>query len=484
MSLFCKLWSHFKLIYNLRNYYYFYQQNNKCNEILLDKILNNVTECGAVMIKFCQWITPKLELIYSEDIDIITDKKPDWLLKMEQYYENCENHSLEYTKQEYYSVFNEDPEEIYEFNEIIGSGSIGQVYLVTNKKTNEKEVIKILHPNVKDQIHFFDKFLRFLLYFPCINNKVISLFPFDIFQFIKDFKLQTNFINEANHILYFYEEYKNNNFIIIPKLKKISPSILIMSYEPGISFENTGINEYQNDKIINLYHLFIRNNQMIKNYNHGDLHPGNWKVRIDKENNHKLVIYDFGYCWKQNQSQFEEMGDLMTETFESSNRQTNEVSLNNLSKIMYYAILYNREDKETEYKERIKIFVNKRLINLEPWKLSPIVLLKATIDFCKENNLFLDPTLLQGFIIIIQAQKLFEKYELMASDKNLISDYKVYRERYLNILTFCKTYHIFKDYSKYIENKLNEKQIVVDNIFDTIDFDIDNNLLKTLALES
>ena len=103
MSWFCKLCSHLKLINNLRIYYNYYQQNNKCNGILLDKILNNVTECGAVMIKFCQWITPKLELIYSEDIDIIADKKPEWLLKMEQYYENCEKHSLEYTKQEYYS---------------------------------------------------------------------------------------------------------------------------------------------------------------------------------------------------------------------------------------------------------------------------------------------------------------------------------------------------------------------------------------------
>tara|TARA_Y100000590_G_scaffold445638_1_gene578064 strand:+ start:857 stop:2317 length:1461 start_codon:yes stop_codon:yes gene_type:complete len=485
MSWFCKLCSHLKLIYNLKIYYNYYQLNETYNEILLDKVLNNVTECGAVMIKFCQWITPKLELIYSEDIDIINDKKPKWLLKMEQYYENCANHSLEYTKQEYYRVFNEDPEEIYEFNEIIGSGSIGQVYLVKNKETNQEEVMKILHPNVKDQINFFDKFVRFLLYFPCINNKVKTTFPFDIFEFIRQFRLQSNFINEANHILYFYEEYENNDFIIIPKLKRISPSILIMSYEPGLPFEDTKLNDYQNDKIVNLYHLFIRNNQMIKNYNHGDLHPGNWKVRIDNENNnHKLVIYDFGYCWKQNQSQFEEMGDLMTETFESSNRQTNDVSLNNLSRIMYYAILYNGEDKETEYKNRIKTFINKRLIDLEPWKLSPIVLLKATIDFCKENNLFLDTTLLQGFIVIIQAQKLFEKYGLMASDKNLISDYKVFRERYLNILTICKTYNIFEGYLGYIEDKLNKKQVKVDNIFDTIDIDIDNDLLKTLALKN
>ena len=484
MSCFRNLFSHLKLIYNLKIYYNYYQLNETYNEMLLDKVLNNVTECGAVMTKFCQWITPKLELIYSEHIDIINDKKPDWLDKMERFYENCENHSLEYTKQEYYRVFNEDPEEIYEFNEIIGSGSIGQVYLVTNKETGKEEVIKILHPNVKDQIKFFDKFVRFLLYFPCINNKVKTTFPFDIFEFIHQFELQTNFINEANHILYFYEEYENNDFIIIPKLKRISPSILIMSYEPGISFEDTELNEYQNDKIINLYHLFIRNNQMIKNYNHGDLHPGNWKVRIDNENNnHKLVIYDFGYCWRISQGLFSDFGTIFIDTFEESNRENEEVSIDNLCNLMYFIILYDKPDKETEYKDRIRSYIIERIDNLEPWKLSPIVLLKATIEFCKEENLLIDTTLIQCFIIVIQGQKLFEKYGLMASDKNLISDYKVYRERYLNILTICKTYNIFEGFSEYIENKLNKKQIVVDNIFDTIDIDIDNNLLKTLALE-
>ena len=60
--------------------------------------------------------------------------------------------------------------------------------------------------------------------------------------------------------------------LFIPELKKISESILIMSYEPGIPFDNANLSEYQNDKIANLYHLFVRENQIIKNYNHGDLH--------------------------------------------------------------------------------------------------------------------------------------------------------------------------------------------------------------------
>ena len=63
------------------------------------------------------------------------------------------------------------------------------------------------------------------------------------------------------------------------------------------------------------------------------------------------------------------------------------------------------------------------------------------------------------------------KFELMASDKNLMDDYKVFRERYLNIYTFCKTYNIFPGYSQYIENKLNSKQVNISGLFDTIDID-------------
>ena len=261
---------------------------------------------------------------------------------------------------------------------------------------------------------------------------------------------------------------------------KIVSLILIMSYEPGITIDDESLNDYKINKLVNIYHLFIRENQMIENFNHGDLHPGNWRVRVEGTKS-KIIIYDFGFCWKQDQSQFEEMGDLMTDTFESSNRETNEVSLENLSRIMYYVVIYNGDDKETTYKQRIKQFTKEVLMDLEPWKLSPIVLLKATIQFCQQEGLLIDPTLLQGFIVIIQSQKLFERYELMASDKNLIDDYKVFRERYLSIYTFCKTYDIFQGYSKYIEKKLNEKQVEIEGVFDTID--IDDVDLQNMALD-
>ena len=483
---FSKIFSYFKLIYNVKKYYDYFNNFQTANEELLDNILIDVNKCGAVMIKFCQWVCPKLELIYSDNNKIINNVKPEWLVKMERFYENCDNHDVEYTKREYEKNFNQDPDEIYEFNEIIGSGSIGQVYSVKNKETNSVEVIKILHPNVCDDIHLFDKLVRFLLYFPCINNKVKKIFPFDIFEFINQFKSQTNFINEANHIIYFSNAYRDNNFIVIPELKKISPSILVMSYEPGISFYESELNEYQNDKIANLYHLFIRENQIINNYNHGDLHPGNWKIRnfttdsIVPVNMYKLIIYDFGYCWRIPHKTFDDIGTIFIDTFEESNRENKEVSVDNLCKLIYFSVLYDKLDKETNYKTRIREFVNRKIGILEPWKLSPIILLQSTIEFCKLEGLLLDPVLLQCFIIVIQGQKIFEKYGLMATDDNMISDYKVFRERYLDILTFCKTYGIFQGFSEYVENKLNEKQVPVSGIFDTID--IDDIELEKMAL--
>ena len=68
---------------------------------------------------------------------------------------------------------------------------------------------------------------------------------------------------------------------------------------------------------------------------------------------------------------------------------------------------------------------------------------------------------------------------MQSTEKNVISDYEVFRERYINSLTFCKTYNIFNEYSDYIEQKLNDKQLKVDKLFDTINLD---DSLKELAL--
>ena len=100
-----------------------------------------------------------------------------------------------------------------------------------------------------------------------------------------------------NKIKHFFEHYKDNDFIIIPELIRCEKSIMIMSYEEGISFDELTIDIYHKYKIALLLASFTRNNQHILNYHHGDLHKGNWKVRL-VDGKPKLVIYDFGFCWK------------------------------------------------------------------------------------------------------------------------------------------------------------------------------------------
>ena len=487
MFKFCSyFYNYTRLLYSIYNYILIYTNTNEHNIILLDNIIYRIKECGSVAIKFCQWVTPKLEMMYIEENNLLNKNfiKPLWLTKFESFYENCDNHSLEYTISEYENIFNEKFNDKYEILSILASGSIGQVYLIQNKPLMKnikpsKYVMKILHPNVKYEINFFGKFYKIINYIPLIKNLIQNNFPFDIYKFIDQFKEQSNFIIESNHLLHFKENYKNNDYIIIPELIQTSSSIMIMSYEEGIQFEKLNINKYQKYKIAALFTLFLKNNQHILNYNHGDLHKGNWKIKISENNDYKLIIYDFGFCWHLSPKN-EKLINLITETFESSGRTTKSNDIENLTTIIKYLVIYDKEDKDNFY-DRIHLYISNQIENLEMWIFSPILLFKIAIKFCLQENLLIDSTLIQCVIIGIQGQIIFEEYGLQSSKNNEISSYEVYRSRYLDLLTICKTYNIFTNYSNFITELLNEKQIKIDEIFDCIKMP---DSIKKIALKN
>ena len=90
-------------------------------------------------------------------------KKDKWFGELEKFYEYNNIHSLDHTKKIYSQEFNEDLEEIYEIQDIIGSGSIGQVYKMKHKRTDELYAIKIIHPNMDGQILFL-KYISSILF--------------------------------------------------------------------------------------------------------------------------------------------------------------------------------------------------------------------------------------------------------------------------------------------------------------------------------
>tara|TARA_B100002019_G_C21260231_1_gene596267 strand:- start:723 stop:2054 length:1332 start_codon:yes stop_codon:yes gene_type:complete len=441
--------------------------------ILLDNLIEKIKSCGSVAIKFCQWSIPKLEVMHLEKEDIHSGSKPLWLRKLENFYENCENHSLEYTLNKYKETFKNNLQDDYEVIDIIGSGSIGQVYLLREKTitkctTPKKYVMKILHPNVKNEICYFRYYYNLIRRMPIFKKILNENFPFDINGFIDSFEEQSDFINESNHLLKFQECYKDNQMIIIPRLIKCSSNVMIMSYEEGIPFDRLTCDNYSKYKIVLLLVSFIRNNQEINNFNHGDLHKGNWKVKEDK-----LVIYDFGFSWKVPAEKLYG-NELIIKVFEDSNSE--DIDVQKLVEVFKFLVINGNNHGPI-----IGNYINNNLNLIKPWNLDPHRILKIAIQMCMDENLKLDPLLIQSLIIVIQCEKIFSEFNILSTDKYTISSREVYREKYLDWLSYYKSNDIFHDYSKLIIEKLNEKQPEVDSIFDCSEMP---ESIKNLALKN
>ena len=106
INLFRYFYRYSSLLYTLRIYINNYNQNGMESMVLLDKLIEKITSCGSVAIKFCQWIIPKLEIMHSKQEDIQNGIKPLWLKKLENFYENCDTHEIKYTLDTFKSSFN------------------------------------------------------------------------------------------------------------------------------------------------------------------------------------------------------------------------------------------------------------------------------------------------------------------------------------------------------------------------------------------
>lgn len=410
-----KLFSWITTIYIHDKYY-------KRDIILYKCLLNSVLSCGCVPIKFIQWLIPYLY--------ITLDKKDHHILELfKKIYEDCIFHSFDKTEKIYYHTFKQNIHDDYTDIKEISSGSIGQVYRAINKNNHKIYALKVLHPNVKWEL-FMTNYILYLLSFIFSIDQIVS---FKINDFFKDFKKQSDFINEANNLLYFYDKYKDNNHIEIPKLLKLSGDILIMEYMDGDKIDNklTVHNQY---KYSVLFSSFCLNNLHILKTNHGDLHEGNFKIKDSH-----LIIYDFGYCWSNEENKNTLLFNEFITIFSHVNSFTYKEKLNI---ILDMFILINTDIKYKE--EIIKSFKSYEINNPEEAIL-------FIIHFYKENNILL---------CINSINLLLTYIHLQQYSKN-----SFYLEQY----NYCKTYNIFPEYQLILKNSIikyeDKKTRVSDNEF-------------------
>lgn len=433
----------FKFIFNLskllsysfyikKKYDYYHKISDKDLNII-NKYINN---CGCIVIKCVQWLIPILD---KEDID-------DKILNMlSNVYENNLNQDIKYTNKIYKYQFNKEISDEYDIVDVIGSGSIGQVYKIKCKKSGEKYVMKVKHPNIESQITLFRNIFKYIYNIKIFNKLFYKYFPFNLIDFLDDFYKQSDFINESNNILYFYHKYHDNPYIIIPKLIKTSENIIIMEYMDGKCLDDLDINEYNKSKIIILLYLFIRNNLLVLNNNHGDLHKYNWKVSNDKLNNiYKIIIYDFGYCFRLTKLEYDNISmlcDLIA---------SNDENMDNYNKFLKF--LYDKPSLNinVEYNNRIT---------------EPSVLLDQILKISKENNIMIKRyKVLNTLLLMSLVDTYFQKYNI-----NNNTDILIIKKKLLDAYTFCITYKIFPKLSDKLlkEYNHNNKQT---EIFESIKF--------------
>ena len=210
----------FNLLFNLSKLliYSFYIKNklkyiNKISNKDLTIINKYINNCGCITIKCIQWLVPLLE---NEDIN------KDILNILNNVYENNYIHDIKYTEYLYKKHFNKNIQENFIIINVLGSGSIGQVYKIKDIKTNKFYVMKVKHPNIKSQVNIFKNIFKIIYKINYFNKLFYNYFPFDLVEFLEDFYKQADFINESNNILYFNKHYYDNKYIIIPKLIKLS----------------------------------------------------------------------------------------------------------------------------------------------------------------------------------------------------------------------------------------------------------------------
>lgn len=414
------------LVLNLLNYKFTYKINDKFLKWLYYTINLN----GCILIKIVQWLNTNLEILDVKDSKTLYDI-------FSTFYEDCEIHDLNYTKKLFIKEFREDFDEVIELDNSydIKSGSIAQVY---KGYYNDKMVaIKVVHPDIKYQLIFpifYIKLYKFLVNNLFFLKKYDTIFIFD--SFFENLKNQTVMLNEYNNMKYFYDAYKENEYILIPEPLHATKNILIMEFIDGIKFDTMNITLMQKYKIVNLLNLFLKDNYFFQDFYHSDLHESNWKV-IKNGDFYKLVIYDFGYISSNN---YKEVFKLMT-------YYNDILDIKSILEITYD----NCKIQDTMTKNEFTFKFEQYLKDLNTEFREPFCdeIIIRLYNFIFINNIYLEPYMFELFVSIILSKKYVLKY--LSLKKIGVSNSNTLISCYISSIEMCKKYNFFHNLKDFME---------------------------------
>lgn len=451
-----------KLITILTCLYFYYCYNHSVSYYLFDHLFLTINQNGCLVIKLTQWLTSRLNVSYENE-------KPLWLKKLNLFFEQCPIHNLSLSNLAYKELTGNNLWDDYEMNDdIVSSGSIGQVYKYWHKESKQYQAIKIKHPNIASEILIPKKFIisimKILKYIKYLNKYIV---PIDLNGFFINLDFQIDFCIEAKNLLRMSEIFKDEDFIIIPKLYNYNSSILIMSYEEGKYFDNLKeISDFQKFKICMVYMFFYHQCAILENFNHGDLHQGNWKVKLGNNNkDYQIIIYDFGICYSQNHPDLFKLYIQAWELYD----------IDKICDMLYLA--YNDYDKEFIKNVRSQLYDEINKMNLKPWSMKKY--LSIVYNITSNNNLILPFSIFNLLISLTLCEDMLKKNGLLnvgivINDSTGVSMYQGLYQEYIN---FCETKKCFPQLKEYYLQVVKESGIKSNTLFGKIDANI-NHVFK------
>ncbi|MGB9780959.1 2-polyprenylphenol 6-hydroxylase [Caldanaerobacter sp.] len=251
-----------------------------------ERIRNTLEELGPTFIKLGQIISTRADLI-PHDILIELSKLQDEVAPEDfEAIKRVLEEELGRSVNKVFSYFEETP---------LASASIGQVYRARTNDGHEV-VVKVQRPHVDKKIHADVLILKNIA--RILNERIVDS-PVDFVEIVEELTdsllNELDYTQEGNNADRFRENFKNEDYIYIPKVywNYTTKRVLTMEYIDGISVKNKDVLRdmgYDLKKIARMgaWSIFL---QVYKfGLFHGDMHPGN--ILITKEG--KISYVDFG----------------------------------------------------------------------------------------------------------------------------------------------------------------------------------------------
>ena len=269
------------------------RQEKLSNLSVSERIRMSFEQLGPTFVKLGQLLSTRPDLIpheWAEDLKKLQNQVQP--VDFEDVEASLVDHfgSLEDT----FSFFDKTP---------IASASMSQVYSATLRKNHQKVVIKVRRPDI---LEYITKDLNALYTLALLLEKYIPesriYNPTGIVdEFFKTIQLETNFMIEANNILKFRENFKDDLTVKIPKvfLDLSGEQILVMERLKGLPLnDKDALKQEGIDPHIFLKRSVSMFSKMVfrDSFFHGDLHAGNIFVLPDN----RIGIVDFGVVGRLN----------------------------------------------------------------------------------------------------------------------------------------------------------------------------------------